>query len=63
MRHVDLLYSGLILTALMLSLWTGALVAAACCFFFTPALRSRLAGRWLLLRGRLARIAWLFLFS
>ena len=29
----DLLYSGLIATAVMLSVWTVALVAAACVFF------------------------------
>ena len=33
MQEADLLYSGLIATALMLSLWTGALLAAACIFF------------------------------
>ena len=32
----DLLYSGLIATAVMLSVWTGALVTAAC-IFFAPA--------------------------
>jgi hypothetical protein len=31
--EADLLYSGLIATAIMLSVWTGALVAAACIFF------------------------------
>jgi hypothetical protein len=40
MEQGDLLYSGLIVTALMLSVWTGALLAAACVFFapavFTP---------------------------
>jgi hypothetical protein len=40
MEQADLLYSGLIVTALALSLWTGALLAAACIFFapsfFTP---------------------------
>jgi hypothetical protein len=35
----DLLYSGLILTAAVLSLWTGALLAAAC-VFFASAVRS-----------------------
>jgi hypothetical protein len=33
MEHVDLLYSGLIVTALMLSLWAAVLVTAACIFF------------------------------
>ncbi|MFZ3341622.1 MAG: hypothetical protein WA609_06625 [Terriglobales bacterium] len=33
MEHADLLYSGLIVTALMLSLWTGGLITAACIFF------------------------------
>ena len=37
MQEADLLYSGLIATAVMLSLWTGALVTAAC-IFFAPAL-------------------------
>jgi hypothetical protein len=31
--EADLLYSGLIATAIMLSVWTGALVTAACIFF------------------------------
>jgi len=33
MEQSDLLYSGLMLTALILSVWTGALLAAACVFF------------------------------
>lgn len=33
MQEADLLYSGLIVTAVMLSIWTGALVTAACVFF------------------------------
>jgi hypothetical protein len=37
MERADLLYSGLIVTAIILSVWTGALVAAAC-IFFAPAL-------------------------
>ena len=36
MERADLLYSGLIVTALIRSVWTGALVAA--CVFFAPAL-------------------------
>lgn len=35
MESADLLYSGLLLAALMLSLWTAALLTAAC-FFFAP---------------------------
>lgn len=37
MEHVDLLYSGLIVTALMLSLWAAVLVTATC-IFFVPSL-------------------------
>jgi hypothetical protein len=33
MEQADLLYSGLMITALMLSVWAGALVAATCIFF------------------------------
>jgi len=33
MEQADLLYSGLVVTAVILSLWTGALLAAACVFF------------------------------
>lgn len=33
MEQADLLYSGLLVAALILSLWTGALVTAACVFF------------------------------
>jgi hypothetical protein len=33
MHEADLLYSGLIVTAVILSIWTGALVTAACVFF------------------------------
>ncbi len=40
MERADLLYSGLIATALLLSIWTGALVTAAC-VFFAPALFHR----------------------
>jgi hypothetical protein len=40
MEQADLLYSGLIVTAVMLSVWAAALVTAACIFFaptiFTP---------------------------
>ncbi len=43
MNSIDLLYSGLMFAALMLSLWTVALLTAACCFF-TPALRVWIAG-------------------
>jgi hypothetical protein len=39
MEHVDLLYSGLIVTALMLSLWAALLVTAAC-IFFAPSLSA-----------------------
>jgi hypothetical protein len=41
MTHADLLFSWLILTAIMLSLWTGALITAAC-FFFAPVLRAHI---------------------
>ena len=33
MEYADLLYSGLILAAVMLSLWTAGLLAAACVCF------------------------------
>ena len=40
MQQADLLYSGLMVTALMLSVWAAALVTATCIFFapkvFTP---------------------------
>jgi hypothetical protein len=32
MENGDLLYSGLMVTAVILSVWTGALLAAACVF-------------------------------
>ena len=41
MEHADLLYSGLMLTALMLSLWTAVLVTAACFFFGRALLEHR----------------------
>jgi hypothetical protein len=41
MQEADLLYSGLIVTALMLSIWTGALLAAACVFFAPKFLAPR----------------------
>jgi hypothetical protein len=41
MQEADLLYSGLIATALMLSLWTGALVTAACVFFAPKLFETR----------------------
>jgi hypothetical protein len=37
MQEADLLYSGLIVAAVILSIWTGALITAAC-FFFAPKL-------------------------
>lgn len=40
MASIDVLNSGLILTALMLSLWTAGLVTAAC-IIFAPAVRSK----------------------
>lgn len=40
MEQADLLYSGLIFTALMLSVWTGVLLTAAC-VFFAPTIHSR----------------------
>ena len=43
MEQIDLLYSGLIATALFLSLWTAVLITAAC-VFFAPALFASLAG-------------------
>ncbi len=39
MTHADLLFSWLMLTAVMLSLWTGALITAAC-YLFVPAIHS-----------------------
>jgi hypothetical protein len=33
MEQADLLYSGLMVTALMLSVWAAALVTATCIFF------------------------------
>jgi hypothetical protein len=40
MHQADLLYSGLMVTAVMLSVWVAALAAATCIFFaptiFTP---------------------------
>jgi len=33
MEYADLLFSGLILAAVMLSLWTAGLLTAACVFF------------------------------
>jgi hypothetical protein len=41
MQEADLLYSGLIATALMLSIWTGALLTAACIFFAPSIFASR----------------------
>jgi hypothetical protein len=41
MERVDLLYSGLILAALMLSLWTAGLLTAACVFFAPSVLAPR----------------------
>jgi hypothetical protein len=41
MERADLLYSALIVTAIMLSVWTGALVTAACIFFAPALLDSR----------------------
>jgi hypothetical protein len=38
MAQADLLYDGVIVTALMLSLWAAGLLTAAC-FFFAPAAR------------------------
>ncbi len=40
MERADLLYSGLIFTALLLSLWTAGLVTAACVFFAPSVLRA-----------------------
>jgi hypothetical protein len=40
---MDVLYSGLMLTAFMLSLWTAVLVTAAC-VFFAPAALGRVPG-------------------
>jgi len=45
MEHVDLLYSGLILTALMLSIWAALLVTAACVFFAPNVFGSSLPAR------------------
>ena len=45
MEHVDLLYSGLILTALMLSIWAALLVTAACVFFAPNLFGSSLPAR------------------
>jgi hypothetical protein len=44
MEQADLLYSGLMVTALMLSIWAGALVAATC-IFFAPTLSSTSSGK------------------
>jgi hypothetical protein len=41
MQEADLLYSGLIATALMLSIWTGALLATAFIFFAPAFFQSR----------------------
>jgi hypothetical protein len=41
MEAPDLLYSGLMVTAFMLSVWTGALLAAACVFFAPAFFASR----------------------
>lgn len=41
MERADLLYSGLILAALMLSLWTAGLLTAACVFFAPAVLAPR----------------------
>jgi len=41
MERADLLYSGLMLTALILSLWTAALVTAACFLFGRVLLEHR----------------------
>jgi hypothetical protein len=40
MQEADVLYNGLIVTAIVLSLWTGALVTAAY-FFFASNVRSK----------------------
>ncbi len=40
MEQADLLYSGLMVTALMLSVWAGAL-ATVTCIFFAPDLHPR----------------------
>ena len=40
MEQTDLLYSGVIATALLLSVWTGALLTATC-IFFAPAIHPR----------------------
>jgi len=42
MHEADLLYSGLIATALILSIWTAALLTAAC-IFFAPTFLTRRA--------------------
>jgi len=41
MEAADLLYFGLLATALMLSLWTGALVTAAFVFFAPTSFNAR----------------------
>jgi hypothetical protein len=49
MEHIDLLYSGLIATALILSIWTALLVTAACIVFapsvVAPSLTARVSNR------------------
>ena len=41
MESADLLYSGLMFTAIVLSLWTVGLLTAACCYFASAMLPLR----------------------
>ncbi|MGA9530040.1 MAG: hypothetical protein WBS24_18140 [Terriglobales bacterium] len=55
MERADLLYSGLMFTAIVLSLWTAGLVTAACCYFASSVLGAKLQPlnnrpRWLMAR-------------
>ncbi|MFZ0480174.1 MAG: hypothetical protein WAL71_13605 [Terriglobales bacterium] len=62
MERADLLYSGLMFTAIILSIWTAALLTAACCYFATAVfgpkfLEQRASIDWLRsLRTRSLRI-------
>ena len=44
MERADLLYSGLMLTALILSLWTCLLLGAVCCWFASALFGHALSG-------------------